>query len=137
MGFRGDHSALDNCLVLHCLTEKYTSLSKGTIFFNLCGFQESPVYKRLFPLIQTLILPYLHLIEAQMLLLGAVSTKRGIRQACKVALSLFLICTSIIQALSSSNHPSPIFADRAIPALLYADDVVILPISPAGIRGTL
>jgi len=69
---------------------------------------------------------------------GAVSTKSDIRQGCILALLLFnLYIKPVIQALSSSNHHSPMLRNHAIPALLYADDLVILSISQVGMRRVL
>lgn len=82
VGFRGDCSTLDCCLVLYYLAEKYTSLPKGTFLQAFVDFnsafeqilterlwqkhQESSMDKRLLVLIQTL-----YLTESQMFPLEA------------------------------------------------------------------
>lgn len=115
VGFRGDRSILDCCLVLYYLAEKYTSLPKGIFLQAFVDFnstfdlisterlwqklQESSMDKRLLVLIQTLYSntslkvrcsPWGHLSRAIFCILASLLFK--------------LYINSVIQAPTSSNH---------------------------------
>lgn len=64
--------------------------------------------------------------------------ERGVRQGCVMAPTLFsLYINGLVDFLNESNVDAPILAGIKIPALLFADDTLILSKTPSGLQKAL
>uniref|UniRef100_A0A803TZ01 Reverse transcriptase domain-containing protein n=1 Tax=Anolis carolinensis TaxID=28377 RepID=A0A803TZ01_ANOCA len=154
-GFRQGRSTIDNCFVLQHIIQKYNSrgMSLYTAFIDLSSafdticrntlwekFAATNIDRRLLILIISLYSDTV--LKVRLGPSGALSneikTSTGVRQGCILALFLFnFYINDIMKTLSSDNLHGPKVLTRTINILLYADDMVIMAMSPVGLRRSL
>ena len=152
-GFREERGTLEHCLILQHLIEKYASKNVTSLYAAFVDLkaafdsipraqlwaklENSTVDKRLLALIRmlyrntTLRVRY----SRQGHHTEQIETFNGVRQGCLLAPMLFIFyINNLVSHLDSTDCHTPKIAERSIPALLYADDIVVLARTPIGLK---
>lgn len=71
-------------------------------------------------------------------LTNAIPVRRGVRQGCVLAPTLFsLYVNDVPSYLLGCAHDSPKLGGRPVPALLFADDTLLISQTPKGLQTPL
>lgn len=155
-GFRKNHSTLDNITMFKLIEEKYTLSRKSNVYMAFIDFStafdkvdQPPLWKKLQNM--RLPAPLLSLIIAlhsqtwcQVLMGGnqgltsVIPIENGLKQGCLLAPLLFsLYLADLPDCLSQQDGDAPKTGSRPFACLLYADDIVVMDLTPIGLNKKL
>ena len=151
-GFKGNHRTADNLPTLKNVVKKYVTIGKGKLYACFVDFKkayDSVWHEGLFCKMRRNKLQgkLLHLIMDMykktkcVVKMGGSCTEffavtRGVRQGCPLSPILFNLYVNDIFRIMNLNNESEIFLNKEVPinALMYADDLILLSVTPEGLQ---
>jgi hypothetical protein len=153
IGFRKDTRTSDHMFILRTLIDKYVKHGNRPIYACFVDFRKafdsvwrqallykllkSGVRGKMFSIIQDM---YMHdsvCIKSDQYRTDFFSCNTGVKQGDVLSPNLFNLFINDLPCHLSEEPDSPTLGETTINSLLYADDLVILSLSPSGLQSTL
>lgn len=155
-GFRAGMSTIDNCYVLSHLWQKYVKRKNGTLYVAFLDLSQAfdmidrrilweilvklGIHSGLLKLIQLVYINNTVQVRygPRGELTNHIISNRGVRQGCSLAPLLFNIYVAdIMNQLEKAKSFPPRIGKSGIGALLYADDTIVMDLTPIGLQRAL